>query len=121
MSIFDNLDLSAVGSSGGLNPFAFLSQGQQQPQAAAPPEPEPPPPSPISAGPAVAGLAGTALGGPAPLDLPDAPKQGLLARIMAPSPDGLTFQDKLFAAGGILKGDSDGASKYLTGRRTELA
>ena len=122
MSIFDNLDLSGVGGSGGANPFAFMQTPTSfdvTPQAPPPQAPE------AMAAPAVAGLAGTALGGAGDTMSGAAPdlgaKQSLLARIMAPSPDGLTFQDKLFAAGSILKGDSAGAQKHIESRRMEFA
>ena len=106
MSIFDNLDANAATAG---NPFAFLSQGSEPPPSA-------PPPAAPEAGQA---LAGTALGGQPPLAAPDAPAapQGLLGRLTATTPDGISFNDKLMALGSILKGDSSGAQKYLETRR----
>ena len=42
--------------------------------------------------------------------------QGFLSRLMAPSENGLTFADKLMAAGSLLKGDTAGAHSYLKDR-----
>jgi hypothetical protein len=116
VSIFDGLDFSNLSR----NPFDFLGQ---DPSTGAVPAAAPPAPAPQAPVAAPQGL----LGGVQPSAAPDEPAaapaapQGLLARIMAPSPDGLTFQDKLFAAGGILKGDSKGAGEYLEKRRTGYA
>jgi hypothetical protein len=47
-----------------------------------------------------------------------APKQpGFLDRLKEPDDRGLTFGDKLFAAGGVLQGDSGGAMSYLQNQR----
>ena len=45
-------------------------------------------------------------------------KEGLLSRIMATGDDGVTFGDKLYAAGGIIKGDGDPLSQ-INAKRTE--
>lgn len=46
-------------------------------------------------------------------------KEGLLSRIMATGDDGVTFGDKLYAAGGIIKGDSDPLSQ-ISAKRNEF-
>ena len=111
MGLFDRIDDPTL-EPGAANPFLIT--------APAPPVDAPPM---ASAAPAVApqGLLDPAQASAAPAAEPQGGLRGLLARIMAPSADGLTFGDKLFATGGILKGDSEGASKYLTGRRAEVA
>lgn len=54
-------------------------------------------------------------------DLQTAPTLGgqstFLDRLRAPDDRGLTFGDKLFAAGGIAQGDSSGAMQYLQNQR----
>lgn len=45
-------------------------------------------------------------------------KEGLLSRIMATGDDGVTFGDKLYAAGGIIKGEGDPLSQ-INAKRTE--
>ena len=42
---------------------------------------------------------------------------GLLSKLQAPDGRGLTFGDKLFAAGNVLQGDSGGAATYLQNQR----
>jgi hypothetical protein len=42
---------------------------------------------------------------------------GLLDRLGKPDSRGLTFSDKLFASGSILKGDSGGAASYIQNQR----
>jgi hypothetical protein len=120
-SIFDNLDLSNLFAPGG--PGAF-----EAPPPAPPPAPVGPdllpggayPNSNATPAPPPGGL----LGGVDPSDpaaaahgVEGAEKPGLLQRLMATSPDGLTFQDKLMAMGSILKGDSGGAQQYIAGQR----
>lgn len=121
-SIFDNLDLSGVDAG---NPFAFMA-GQGPGMAAALPGAPPPTAPPLLPPP---GAAQAGFLGPSP-DMstpgPDAgsPSQngmgGLLSRLMAPSEDGITFNDKLMALGHILKGQGDEAGKYLENRRAAL-
>lgn len=55
-------------------------------------------------------------------------KEGLLSRIMATGDDGVTFGDKLYAAGGIIKGEGDPLSQinakrneYKANEKTRLA
>ena len=55
-------------------------------------------------------------------------KEGLLSRVMATGDDGVTFADKLYAAGGIIKGDGDPLSQinakraeFKTNEKTRLA
>ena len=42
---------------------------------------------------------------------------GLLSKLQAPDARGLTFGDKLFAAGNVLQGDSGGAASYIQNQR----
>ena len=49
----------------------------------------------------------------------DAPPQGFLGRLTATDPNGVTFRDKLMALGSILKGDNEGATKYLENQQAK--
>lgn len=46
-----------------------------------------------------------------------AAQPGLLERMKTPDARGLTFGDKLFAAGSVMQGDSGGAATYLSNQR----
>lgn len=41
------------------------------------------------------------------------PQEGFLDRLRKPDDNGVSFADRLFAAGGVARGDSDGAMNYL--------
>lgn len=70
-------------------------------------------------GPDLGGVDPTEMGAFGASQAPAQPKkEGLLSRIMATGDDGVTFGDKLYAAGGIIKGDGDPLSQ-INAKRTE--
>lgn len=80
-------------------------------------------------GPDLGGVDPTEMGAFGASQAPAQPKkEGLLSRIMATGDDGVTFGDKLYAAGGIIKGDGDPLSQinakraeFKTNEKTRLA
>lgn len=54
-----------------------------------------------------------------PISLEDTGQKtgGLLSKVRDPDSRGLTFSDKLFAAGSVLQGDSGGAATYIANQR----
>src|SRR4051812_26102489 len=109
MGLFDNIDDPTAGAP---NDFSFL---QQPPQAA--PDATVAPPEAASGG----LLSGPAAGPPPEAEAPEGGGlRGLLARVTAPDPSGLTFGDKLFAVGSSLKGDTAAVGRYLNTRNAAL-
>jgi hypothetical protein len=115
MGLFDRIDDPTFGAGA----FAPI---QQDVDSGGGDEPEPVG-APEADADAPAGLLDAYGAGPPPEELPPAGGglRGLLARVTAPDPSGLTFGDKLFAVGSSLKGDSAAAGRYLATRNAALS